>query len=575
MSNSSFNPNEMIRLAQSLLDAKTNSREFMLEDVHSITRQAYEQYPEDSVITQVAFTIERMAEKAPSGSTISQAAISDIYNNFVRLSSNSKFREVLGGLLLTDLPNKGAQSPDYSRLNRIDAADLNIDADSMVDKNMVNAISAAFTGSFNSMKVLDNAVTEQGKGFVSAELKMLGFKPSVETMGGNPANIVYAAHFDTRKGRVTVAIPTQISNGRVLFPSVFVANDRFEELTATKLEAFIEKKSESSDFSVPNASDILSAVSMVSGQKHEASAQEFSELKTVFGEDKGGDIKLDTPDLFAKREYQMGRPDIDTRQNVEMPQELAHLSKDFEDSVLEAASEFGLESIRNGKEMVARELKSAGFKNAQVKFGSENDTSVVYLALINTPKGPAEIEVPIEMKALAEDKYVPLAPTYFAYDGLIEDFTAAKLQRFATRLPAPSSKSISYSSAMNYLLLPELKDEILKAASYNDYVTCEEALQEIQARFSEEDFKNALADYHYVLTQKARLEEKPQYKCSKIIHAGHGSISDRCGHLLVTLDKVETDAQGNCRLKSAGEREKLNPLSESGADISTSKIFMT
>ena len=55
----------------------------------------------------------------------------------------------------------------------------------------------------------------------------------------------------------------------------------------------------------------------------------------------------------------------------------------------------------------------------------------MYLAVINTPKGPAEIEVPIEMQAVAGNKCVPLAPSYFAYDGLIEDFTAPKLQRFA------------------------------------------------------------------------------------------------------------------------------------------------
>ena len=574
MSNS-FNIGDFVRLAQSLLDAKTNSREFMLEDVHTITRAAYEQYPEDPVITQVAFTIERMAEKSPAGATISQAQISDIYNNFVRLSSNSKFRETLGHLLLTDMQNNSTQNPDYSKLNRVDAEDSHIDTDSMVDKNMVNAISAAFTGSFNATKVLDSKVAEQGKEFVAAELKSLGnFKAALEVMGGNTNNIVYAAHFDTRKGRVTVAIPTEIKDGRVLFPSTFVANDRFEELTATKLGTFIEQKAESADFSVPKAEDILSAVSMVSGQKRDASEQEFSALKQAFASEKDG-IQLDAPNLFTKREEHVGRPDIDIKQEAEMPQELAHLARDFENDVLEAASEFGLKTIQTGKEMIARELKTAGFKNAQVKFGSESRSSVIYLAVIHTPKGPAEIEIPVEMKAIAEDKYVPLAPTYFAYDGIIEDFTAPKLQRFAISLPAPSTKSISYSSAMSYMLLPELKEEILKSASENDYVTCEEALGEIQSRFTEEDFVNAVADYHFILTQKAHIHDQEQFKCAKMIAAGKGSIYARCGHFGVPMHQVVTDAQGNCRLKTAVEREKLNPTSEGGAAISTSKIFMT
>jgi hypothetical protein len=525
MSNSSFNPSDMIRLAQSILDAKTNAHELMLEDVHSITRRAYEQYPEDPVITQVAFTIERMAEKAPTGSTITKGEISSIYNNFVGLSSSSKFRDVLGQLLPFDLPNQNKQ-PDYSRLNQIDTGASHIDMASLVDQNVVTAISSGFVDKLDTTKLLDPKLVQQGKEFIAAELKAQGgLSALLDVLGGNNTNmIVYAAGFDTSKGLVKVAIPVAIQNGCATFPNSFLVDDHLEALTAANLQKFIDLK------------------------------PELDNLKIA---------------------HQTNRPEIDARQNVKMPTELAHLACDFENDVIEAASVFGLETIRNGKEMIARELKGAGFKNAQVKFGSESNSSVVYLALINTPKGPTEIEVPVEMKALAGDKYAPLAPSYFAYDGLIEDFTAAKLQRFATRLPVAASGSMTYSSAMKYMVLPELKDEIIKAASENDYVTCEEALQEIQARYPEEDFKNALSDYHYVLTQKTASENKVEHKCSRVILAGHGSISDRCGHLLRPLDEVVTDEYGNCRLKTAVERERLNPIEDSGACMSSSKIYLT
>ena len=573
MSNS-FNIGDLVRLAQSLLDAKTNGRGFMLEDVHNITRAAYEQYPEDPVINQVAFTIERMALKAPAGSTISQSEISSIYNNFVRLSSNSKFREALGHLLPDDASTTNTQGPDYARLNRIDAEDSKLDTDSFVDKGMVNAISAAFGGSINATKAFDGIVAEKGKEYVGGELKALGFKNLLEIMGGNLTNIIYAAHFDTRKGRVTVAIPTEISNGRVLFPSTFVADDRLEELTATKLGMFIEKKAELSDFSVPTAASILAAVDLVSGHKKTASTKEIADMSKLFGE-KDNIMALSTPNLFADRRYEEPKPDINIKQEAEMPKELSHLARDFEDDVLEAVSVFGLATIQKGKELIATELKIAGFKNAQVKFGSESNTSVVYLAQINTPKGPVEIEVPVEMQLVAENKYMPLAPTYFAYDGLIEDFSIPKLQRFAVSLPSPSSLSVSYSSAFTYMMLPELKGEIVKSASEGDYSTCEAALKEVQERYSEEDFKNAVSDYHFILMQKSRMEKQEQHKCAKMIPAGKGSIYARCGHFGVPMHQVVVDVQGNCRLKTAVEREKLNPESEGGAAISTSKIFMS
>jgi len=518
----SFNIGDLGHLAQSLLD-KAKGQEFMLEDVCNITRAAYERYPEDPVITQVAFTIERMATRAKPGTIINQAEMSKIYNEFVRLSDNSKFRNTIGFLLLGDRPYAGSQNPDYSRLNQIVAEDSN--TDDFVDKNLVNDISVAFGGSgVNPAEAFDTKIATDGVGLVKAELKSLGFEPAVEIIGGNSHNIVYAAHFETRKGRVTVAIPTEVNDGRILFPSTFVADDHLEELTPTNINCFVDKKTETEDSSVA-------------------------------GEE--------------------GRPDIDIVQDVEMPTELAHLSRDFEDNVLEAVSAFGMEAIRKGKEIIANELRAAGFKNAQVKFGSEGGDSVVYLAPINTPKGPAEIEVPLEMQSIGGERFIPLAPSYFAYDGFVEDFTAVKLQRFAINLPSPSTSNTVYSTAFTYMTLPELKDEILKAASVGDYVNCETALSEIQDKFTEEDFKNSVADYQYILMEKTRASKQEQLQCSKMIPAGKGSVFIRCGHFGVPMHKVVIDKKGYCRLKTAIEREKLNPTEEGGAAISLAKVFMS
>ncbi|KKN39493.1 hypothetical protein LCGC14_0742980, partial [marine sediment metagenome] len=464
---------------------------------------------------------------------------------------------------------------DYTKMNRVDAEDSGINTDDLVDSNLVNAISAAFGGSIDSIKAFDDKIATKGVEFVAAELRALGYdKLQIEVMGGDKSILVYAAHFETRKGRVTVAIPTEVKDDRILFPSTFVADDHLEELTSDKLSYFVDSKSESEDFSVPSATDVLAAVGILTGRVKTASDDDASkQLDELFG-DTDKEMALSTPNLYMDRQYEEGRPDIDTTQDIEMPQELAHLSRDFENSVLEAASAFGITAIRNGKELIARELISAGFKNAQVKFGSEGGDSVVYLATINTPKGPAEIEVPIEMQVTTAGTVVPLSPSYFAYDGLIEDFTIPKLQRFAISLPAPSSGTKTYSSAHSYMLLPELKDEILAAASTADYVTCESALSEIEARFNEEDFKNAIADYHYILMQKTHMENQEQRSCSKMISAGRGSIYSRCGHFGIPMHQVMVDAEGYCRRKTAAESEKLSPSNESGAAMSSAKVFM-
>jgi hypothetical protein len=529
----SLNIGDFVKLAQNLLNEQQNGQEFMLLDVYKQTREAYERFPEDPVIRQVAFVVEKMTEKAKSGTIINQAQVSKIHNEFARLSENSKFKMVLGHLLI----NTNASTPngqDFVRLNRLDAENSSINFEDLVDQNLVGNFDVALNGN-GTIKPFDQKTAEKGAEYVKVELVSLGFNnPRVKILGGNEDTLIYTASFDTEKGLVDVKIPIDLHNKQLIFPSTFIAEDRIESLTAANINNFVNKVAQERNPNINNRA----------GNLH-------------------SDIAFDTDIQIAG-----------TEQKVEMPKELVHLSRDFDDSILEAASAFGKNIINKGKQVVIRELVAAGFKNAQVKFGSENTDSVIYLASINTPKGAVEIEVPVEMKVVS-NTYVPLLPTYFAYDGLVEDFTAAKLQRFAISLPAPSTKNVVCSSAYNYMLLPELKDEILKAASENDYPTCETILQYIEDKFSEEDHRNSIADYQYLLMTKTKIASKEQHVCRRMIPAGKTSIYDYCGCYNVPMNKVVADDHGNCILKSAVERQKLNPLDQSGVLISNSKINFT
>ena len=592
MTNNGFDIGEITRLAKTLLDKEIKS--FLLEDVHNVVREAYDKHPEDTIIKQFAFVIERKAMKATKGDRITQGEMEGIYNDLACLSSTSKFKEVLGCLLPTSIIRQ-ANDNGFVKANRIDAEDKQITNADIVDQNIVNAIGAVFGGSLDAARTFDTPAANQGLECVKAELKSFGFKDAkVEIMGGNPNTIVYAANFDTVKGKVSVAIPTELAEGRVLFPSTFVSDDHLEELTAANLRGFIEKKATTQDFSIPSVKDTLSAIGIITGRIKNVSEAGYNDVKAIFGrgiedetkvKDAGVMIGSNTNDTFVEPykkvaverfDVSMDEGNVYPEQKVEMPKVLAHLAHDFENSVMESASVFGAESIRNGKEFVSKALGAAGFKNAQVKYGSESQDSVVYVAAINTPRGLAQIEIPVEMKVWGK-RYVPLAPAYFAYDGVVEDFTAAKLQSFASNVPNPSFGSRVCASSFSFMTLPELKQEIVKSASVNDYDACEEALSEIQNKYSDEDFRNAVADYQYVLKLKAGVENQNkagEKHCSREIPAGKGSVMARCGHMLVTMDKVVIGEDGICRLKSSIERDRLNPIEDGGCSISSAKIFM-
>jgi hypothetical protein len=259
-----------------------------------------------------------------------------------------------------------------------------------------------------------------------------------------------------------------------------------------------------------------------------------------------------------------------------MPAELAHLTRDFENVVLETTSTFGKEAVAMGKKVVATELRAAGFKNAQIRFGSDSGDAVVYLASINTPHGVAEIEVPVEMKATADDKFVPLMPTCFAYNEQIRDFTADNLQKFALE----SITSGGSSSLYSFMTLSELRQELIKSASVNNYTACEEVLSHIGATFTEEDHKNAISDYQYLLkTKNASVEN--QIKTAEVINqvgvvipAGKGSIKPRLPNGK-PIDGMIKDENGRYRSVAEIAKEKLNKLDDSGACIQSHQILFS
>lgn len=584
----SLDINILAQLAQHALDEQANGREYMLVDVYNQTRQAYAQFPEDAVIRQVASTIERMTDRAQPGATINQSQMSEIYNHFAPVSQSSNFRRVLGHLLKDAMPEVNNQNPDYSKLNRVDADNSQLTENDYVNQDLVSALKATFGGSFDEVKTYSTELARKGVDYVKAELQALGYsKPEVEVMGGDNHTLVYASHFDTNKGRVTVAIPIDLSGGKLVLPSTFVADNKLAELSAQNISYFVDKKSEMKDFSVPPVRDVLRAVGILTGRATKASADEFNAAMSNFAPERSdergslqsGDneewINLTTPQLFSDRQNRPEpRPYIDTTPQVEMPKELAHLARDFEDSLLEATSSFGKESVEAGKRLVLTELASAQLKNAQVKFGSETQDTIVYLAAINTAVGAVDIEVPVEMRAL-HGKYVPLVPSYFVHEGTSREFTGPQLQRFAAEIKDASYSEVT-ADQYKFMVLPELHNEILRAAGVQNYRVCEAILQHIANTFSEEDYRNAVNDYQYaLLTKNSVTKEAERVTCSKMIAAGKGSVYPRCGHFGVPLHQVVNDAEGHCRLKTAVERERMNPVEESSASISSAKVFMS
>ena len=513
-----FNISDFSALARQLLEKCENGESFLLGSVHSQLRQAYEKMPEDTVIRQMASVVERMSEKHAPSTIINQKQLSTIYNDLVRLAGDTKFRLVLGHLLLpVDETRKVATTLRDNRAP-IEAADL-------IDPKVKDVLASTFDDDL-AAKMLNVELANKGVSYVKAELKSIGFAGTIKVAGGDANRVFYSVALDTIRGPVSVYVPAQIAGGKFAMPTTFIDDAGEKPLNRETLSESLVRRG--------------GAV-----------------------EDLGLGFKRanDLPELVIPA--------------AEMPKELAHLTRDFENTLLETTSAFGRAAIDQGRKVVATELKAAGFKSAQVKYGSDSSDAVVYLASIDTPHGPAQIEVPLEMKATVDDKYVPMLPTVFAYNETLQDFTAANLQKFATEAITSNSTT---NPLYSFMMLGELKEELIKCASTNNYTACEEILNHIGATFGEEDYKNAIADYQYVLGIKGKAAEGQKQaaeiaaQAGVLIPAGSGSIYARLPNGRSTKDLVK-DENGIYRNATEIAKEKLNQEKDGGAAINTSSII--
>jgi hypothetical protein len=518
---SDFNAKDFASLAKKLLAKYDTGDDYLLGDVAQQIHQAYTKHPEDAVIRQMAFVVEKLAEKHSTAAIVSQAELSALYNDVVGINPNTKFRMVLGHLLMP--------APE---LTKTAAKDLHFDGraisvNDLVDRDVRKVLETTFDDDLAS-KAFNKELASKGINYVKAELKSKGLNASsVKVAGGDARHLVYSAAFDTVTGPVSVYVPVSVTDDKFILPATFIDDRGEHALDKDALLASVARRD--------------GVVDPVTGRAKMAT---------------------DLPELKIER--------------AEMPKELAHLAADFENQVLETTSAFGRETVSMGRKLIANELRAAGFKNAQVSYGSDASDAIIYFASINTPNGKATLEVPLEIKATLDDKYIPMLPTVFAHDEALMDFNASNLQKFALSV---SGSHVGANAMYSFMVLPELKEEMIKSANCGDFTACEEVLNHIGATFSADDYRNAIADYQYVLSIKAKAAATQERYAelaqnATLIQAGHGSLAPRQANGQ-PLAGLVIDEEGNYRKASDIQREKLNPVEDGGAAISSSSIIFS
>lgn len=494
--------------AEILLEKLAGGKRFLLGDLNVRLTQARNAFPGDSVIHAVGHVVERLHAKDPNG-IVSQADLENIYQELVGLNaSGTVFRQVLGDLLPTKLEAKSTMNADYLAGIRDNPTNTPVDLKENYDPEFDQLFSRSTADKFNPQLALE----AQNK--VASELTSMGFAPKVKLMGGNSQFLIFAADLDTRAGIARVQIPVEASGDK--FPSAFISNGEVKQLNKAALQEHLDS------FATRRA---------YSSTKHHT------------------DI-IDMP-------------------KVDVPEPLRVLTSQIEENVLEASVGFPPATVRLAKKMLLTELSTMGFKGSQLRIAEATGDGFICEATLNTSRGKAKIELPVEI-----ENNVPLIPSIFAKGDFIADFNTVNLHNFVDNQNTEIGITVRTDSPLYSMSLFELKDKITRSAISGNFDQCDEALEVLAELFDENTYRSAVSDYQKLLiditTSKNLItqayEDSDQFiKTPNSMYPIHKKLGK-------PINELVRDANGQYHLKSTYYARKNQE--QEGAFFSTAKVLV-
>lgn len=492
--------------AELALSKLTEGKRYILGDVNDRLQKVATTYPQDTVIKAMASVIENMCHKG-ADKIISQGEIGKIYQDLVGLNaSGTKFREVLGDLLISDNTTPETNKNHIQTIRDTDAEPMKYDINTETQKTLDKMFGL-------EADRYDPHNAAAGKRKVELELMSMGYNTArVRIAGGNSNFLVFAADLDTNRGAVRVYIPANASGEQL--PSVFVAGDKFEELTPSALKEHLNEAAQRSNY-LPKVSAILNSLNILTGNVSTTVSNDNFEKSATNLPSANGSNGLSSPGLFGS----LPDPNKNMKEihipNTPMPAPLKALASDIEERIMESAVGFPQATVRLTKRMLVAELNSMGFKGSQIRVSAPTSDGFICEAILNTPNGKTTIEVPIEMRGNA-----PLLPSVFAKGDFVSEFNTQNLRAFVmNESGAKDSPVLRQYANLDNMGFTELKNMIVKSAIDGDLQTCDEVLAVIGEKFDENTYRNVIADYHKMLlniktaseTIKMAYEDKEQF----------------------------------------------------------------
>lgn len=511
---------KLTKLASSLVKQIDDNETFLTSVLANKLAKAAEEYPNDPTIISAASVINKLADK---NLLITRKQVKDIYNNYyVR---NTKFYDIcseeLGEPVKLMAPKFAEKEPEAL-----------VEEHDYADQVLATALRSVFDASI-PLKMYAKDLGEKAKSEVYSTLDSWNLSPSkIDVADGNEKFIVVEASYETPKGLTSLYVPIQIKDNRVLSPSVFIGNSGPQELNNLNIKDYVT--SYAGNKLKLSGTNVLNVITKSASEDREVSDVELAVARL-------NSNKNEKQEYFSN---QILSQSVDNEvKEIQMPRysEFSHLEHKFTSPSGIASFNFGEDKVKLAREVVARNLNSFGFKNAQITVSDSNENTVFCAVALDS--GRVAFTVPVKI----QDNKVS-SPEVMLCSGSINQFSADGIKKlYASNI---TDYSAAATASPHYgLKASDLIDAVRDAVSDNNLAKAEDALNVLAESGDAQAYASGFKIYAAGLTGEATaldITKNPHYNPNDFYTTASSSqlISKQTG---LPITKIYIDDNGNHR----------------------------
>lgn len=498
---------------------------------------AKEVYPHDQTIGLVHRVLEKMADN--NKIFITRQSFRDLYNKHFLVNTKfaSVFEEELGNVAPLATPTMAP------------TVELNPVKDYEGDAVLNNALASVFNN--EKIRLYSNEVAKKALKKIADSLDMMNLNPtSLIVEDGSDKFIVARADYETPKGKTSIYVPVEVTEGKVSEANCFVGNKGPEDLTYSAVKGYVT--SGAGRKLVVTGTQILDVLTKASSENRVVSSAEMALIRLNASRQQQSDFFAGQ--IVGQNVYASGEKEI------ELPR--SNQTTNFEEKFATASGfaefMFSDATVKTARDIIIRDLRSFGYSNPQVKVIAADDKSIQYgVTLLGT-----KVSFKVPVKVLNK---VASRPVVLLCKGSVLPFTEESIHSLQVS-NMTDSKVAASTSNQSELSAPEMIQNIKDAVAEENYAKAEDALNVLASRGDEIGYATGFDVYMKGISGQS--VKTASHKCDRIVK-NSSSKYELCGHTNLPLHKVYTDDQGNCR---PAYRQGMDDKFE-GAIFMNAKIF--